>query len=381
MNMHSATLTRNNTPSTSPRTGLTRAIGLMSGTSLDGVDAALIETDGLRQVKSLGFVTVPYPAGFRERVRATFGKTTDPDGVIKALARDLTDHHLAAILSLLVQTGFQADEIDIIGFHGQTITHLPDQHFTWQIGDPQHLAQTLGCPVVFDFRMDDVAAGGQGAPLLPVYHQARVAQAGLPLPLAMVNIGGVGNITWIGPNDGDLIAFDTGPGNALIDDLMLKRTGHSCDLDGEAAARGHVHQDMVDQWMGHRYFTVTPPKSLDRNDFNVGDIDALSTDDAAATLTAFTADSIVAAFRFLPAPPTRLLVTGGGRSNPTMMKFIRERLKVPVEAVDSYRFNGDAMEAEGFAYMAVRTLKDLPISFPGTTGAPHPMQGGKVYQS
>lgn len=347
---------------------------------MDGVDAAIIETDGKSVVKPVGFVTVPYPSGFRDRVRGVLGATSDTTGTIKALARDLTDHHLAAILSLLAQTGFQSSDIDFIGFHGQTITHLPHQKFTWQIGDPDHLSKTLGIPVVFDFRVADVAAGGQGAPLLPIYHRALVERAGLPRPIALLNIGGVGNITWIGPNDNDLIAFDTGPGNAILDDLIRTRTGAAYDQDGKIARSGKINMTILDHLMAHPYFMKPPPKSLDRNEFRGLDMVAdLSTQDAAATLSAFTVRSVLAAFGHLPDMPTRILVTGGGRMNTAIMAGLSENLPVPVELVDAYAFNGDAMEAEGFAYMAVRTHLSLPISFPGTTGAPTPMVGGRVY--
>ncbi len=370
-------LTRNIETLPSP---LYRAIGLMSGTSLDGVDAALIETDGRRQVRSLGFVTLPYPSGFRERVRGVFGMTQEDDaGTIAKLARDLTDHHLAAILSLLVQTGFQADEIDIIGFHGQTITHLPEKRFTWQIGDPDHLAATLRRPVVFDFRVQDVAQGGQGAPLIPIYHQALVARAGLVRPIALLNLGGVGNITYIGAQDDDLVAFDTGPGNALIDDLMLKRTGNSYDHGGETGLKGKVNESVLARWLAHPFFQARPPKSLDRNAFQVGEIADLWTEDAAATLAAFTARAVKTGFAHLPQMPARVLVTGGGRHNGAIMRELAACLPCPVETVDSYALNGDALEAEGFAYMAVRALEGLPISFPGTTGVSAPLTGGKIY--
>lgn len=369
-------LTRNSETLPSP---VYRAIGLMSGTSLDGVDAALIETDGRTHVQSLGFVTLPYPSALRERVRAVFGRADDANGEIAVLARDLTDHHLAAILSLLVQTGMQVDEIDIIGFHGQTITHLPHQGLTWQIGDPDYLAATLARPVVFDFRVDDVAAGGQGAPLIPIYHQALVTRANLPRPIALLNLGGVGNITYMGAGDDELIAFDTGPGNALIDDLMLKREGVSFDQGGAVGLQGKIHDDLIERWLQQPFFKAPPPKSLDRNEFNVRETDRLSVADGAATLAAFTARSVRAAFHHLPDMPKHLLVTGGGRHNAAIMQELNRCLNIPVESVDSYRLNGDALEAEGFAYMAVRRLENLPISFPGTTGAPKPMVGGKIY--
>lgn len=359
---------------------LYRAIGLMSGTSLDGVDAALLETDGIHHIKPLGFVTLSYPESFRERVRALFGRRQDTSGQVSEVARDLTHHHLAAILSLLVQTGYQAHEIDIIGFHGQTITHLPKEHFTWQVGDPEYLAKTLGRPVVFDFRQADVAAGGQGAPLLPIYHQALVARAGLPTPMAILNIGGIANITYIGANNDQLIAFDTGMGNGLIDDMVLSRTGKPYDYNGELAAAGTIDQKLLDRWLDHPYFSARPPKSLDRAlDFNAKDLSAHSTTDAIATLTAFTVQGVARAFKHLPGQPQRLLVAGGGRHNRAIMRGLADCLGIPVEGVDAHAFNGDAIEAEGFAYMAVRTLRDLPISFPGTTGVTTPLVGGRVY--
>ncbi len=358
---------------------LYRVIGLMSGTSLDGVDAALIETDGRGMTRSLGFVTVAYPAHFRDRIRAVFGATDDPAGDIARLAHDLTDHHLAAILALLTQTGLQADEVDLIGFHGQTITHLPEQKFTWQIGDPEHLARTLGVRVVFDFRTADVAAGGQGAPLLPIYHRALVERAGFDRPVALLNLGGVGNITWLGPAEDDLVAFDTGPGNALIDDLMVRHTGQGMDIGGALALTGQVDRAALSKLMEHPYFAARPPKSLDRNAFRDVNLDHLSLNDALATLAAFTAESVARAIDHVPSRPHQVLVTGGGRHNAAIMQELRARLALPVESVDRHALNGDALEAEGFAYMAVRSILELPISFPGTTGAPRAMCGGVVY--
>jgi anhydro-N-acetylmuramic acid kinase len=370
-------ISRNNPDSPS----LWRTIGLMSGTSLDGVDAALIETDGVNHIKPLGFVTLPYPDSFRTRARALFGWRADPSGQVAEVARDLTHHHLAAILSLLVQTGYQANEIDLIGFHGQTITHIPQEKFTWQVGDPDYLAKSLGCPVVFDFRVADVAAGGQGAPLIPIYHQALVARAGLPTPIAILNIGGIANITYIGEKDADLLAFDTGMGNGLIDDMVLNRTGKPYDYNGELAAAGTIDQKLLSRWLDHPYFSKHPPKSLDRAlDFNAKDLHNHSTADAVATLTAFTVQGVARALSFLPQKPTRLLVAGGGRHNRAIMSGLQAALGIPVEPVDAYGLNGDAVEAEGFAYMAVRRLRDLPISFPGTTGVSNALVGGRVYE-
>ncbi len=337
-----------------------RAIGLMSGTSLDGIDAAFVETDGRAQVRPGPSLTVPYDDAFRARLRGVLGGKGD----VAVVERDLTDLHAEAVRLLRTRHGI--DEVDLVGFHGHTILHRPEQGRTWQIGDGARLAALAGCDVVADFRTADVAAGGEGAPLVPLYHRA--LSGALERPLAILNIGGVANVTWIGDGAEAIIAFDTGPGNALIDDWMLRHTGRALDQDGAAAARGQVRDAAVQRFLADKYFARRPPKSLDRDDF-APLTGALSLEDGAATLTAMTAAAVAVAARHFPAPARRWIVTGGGRRNPTLMAMLAARLGVPAAPVEAVGWDGDALEAQAFAYLAVRSVAGLPLSLPSTTGA------------
>lgn len=351
----------------------TVAIGLMSGTSRDGIDAALIRTDGEGLVEPLDFRTVAYDDGFRARLadacaRAMAMPAPAPDPLIDAVATELTGRHAALI------AGWQAD---VIGFHGHTVAHRPDRGWTWQIGDGAALARAAGMAVVGDLRGDDVRAGGQGAPLLPIYHRALAAD--LEKPLAILNLGGVANITFIGA-DGTLIAFDTGMASGLIDDWMRAEAGRPYDEGGMTAAMGKVSATILDAMLDNPWFDEAPPKSIDREDFTIQPVRGLSLADGAATLTAFTARSVALGLRLLPVPPLRILVAGGGRHNATLMRTLRRETGLPVESIDLLGADGDAVEAQGFAYMAVRSLAGLPISFPGTTGAPEPITGGTLHR-
>ena len=358
------------------------AIGLMSGTSLDGIDAALIETDGEAQVRALAFHGVSYADADRAalleatRLALTYARPEATPPIAEAAAL-VTRLHAAAVRGLLAQAGVAAADVGVVGFHGQTVAHRPDRGWTWQIGDAQALADACGIATVADFRSADVAAGGQGAPLLPVYHAALCA--GLEKPVAVLNLGGVANITLIA-RDGTLTAFDTGPANGLIDAWVEQETGQRFDQDGALAGAGRVDETVLTAMLDQPFFDQPPPKSLDRNDFTVQPARGLAATDGAATLTAFTAASVAEALRLLPEPPARLLVAGGGRLNPVMMRMIGERTGLVPEPVDALGWNGDALEAEGFAYMAVRALAGLPISFPGTTAAPRAMTGGTLFQ-
>lgn len=357
------------------------AIGLMSGTSLDGVDVALIETDGERVGR---FGPTSYRAysdderGLLRRALADALPVTDRNarpGILGDAEQLVTRAHAEAVDSFLQANNLSSSDIDMIGFHGQTVLHRPEQRLTVQIGDGHALARTLGMPVVFDLRAADVAAGGQGAPLVPVYHRALMRMLNPEGPAAVVNIGGVANITYI---DGEtLIACDTGPGNALLDDFMLRRTGEAVDRDGRAAAQGRVDQEWIARALDRPFFTSPPPKSLDRNDFAALAIEGMSTEDGAATLTAFTAASIAMIAPMLPKRPMNWIVVGGGASNPTLMAMLGERL-APAAMVrgSDVGWSGDAVEAQAFAYMAVRSLKGLPLTFPGTTGVPVGITGG-----
>ncbi|GGE77632.1 anhydro-N-acetylmuramic acid kinase [Sphingomonas prati] len=366
--------------------GSVLAIGLMSGTSLDGIDAALVETDGEGHVRPIAFRSDPYSEQMRDQLREASAlalqferpRASPP---VMAAAEMVTNRHALAVRQLLAEAGVAAADVAVVGFHGQTVAHRPDRGWTWQIGDGAALAEMVGITVVSDFRAADVAAGGQGAPLIPVYHAALCAH--LPRPVAVLNLGGVGNLTWIGQDVGDhggLIAFDTGPANALIDDWMLAEAGLSHDAGGMLAGSGRVDESVLGGMLDTPWFDLPAPKSLDRADFSMQPARGLSPADGAATLTAFTAETVALALRQVPSRPLRLFVAGGGRHNATLMRMIGERAGIAAEPIEAMGWDGDATEAEGFAYMAVRTLAGLPISFPGTTGAPSPMAGGVIHR-
>lgn len=351
------------------------AIGLMSGTSMDGIDAALIRTDGLDHVEAIDAITLPYNDGFRARLRAILGGVGDVSGV----EAELTRRHEEAVRALLHQSGTNAGDVSVVGFHGHTILHTPELGRTWQIGDGLGLAAGVGIDVVSDLRTADVAAGGQGAPLVPVFHRALVKE--LPRPIAVLNIGGVANVTWIGRGADDLLAFDTGPGNALIDDWCIRRIEAARDESGKLAASGQIDPDLLDHLMTHPFFEERPPKSLDRDAFGTWALevtDPLSDADGAALLTAFTTRSIAAAARWFPEPVERWVVAGGGRHNATLMAGLRSRMNVPVLAADDLGWDGDALEAQAFAYLAVRSLRREPLTYPGTTGVKTPHTGGRL---
>jgi anhydro-N-acetylmuramic acid kinase len=343
-------------------------IGLMSGTSLDGVDAAWIDTDG-QTVQAFGpAVTRPYSDALRADLRTILAtaQTLDPaDPMLLRVEASLTAAHAEAVAAL-------GRGAELIGFHGQTILHDPARRRTWQIGDAPALARATGLPVVFDFRSADVAAGGQGAPFAPAFHQALAAA--LPKPVAVLNIGGVANVTFVGAS---LAACDTGPGCALLDDFVHARTGQAMDTGGALAASGTPDEAILSQLMADPYFPRPTPKSLDRLHFAhaLALVEPLSTEDGAATLAAFTARAVAACP--LIQWTRQVLVTGGGRHNASIMAALARALPMPVAPVESVGWNGDALEAQCFAYLAVRVVRGLPLSFPGTTGVPAPQTGGK----
>lgn len=362
------------------------AIGLMSGTSCDGVDAALIRTDGSRVAEFGPALTMPYDAAFRARLKSCFGAAGRSAAVAVAEAeRELTERHAAAVREVLARCGRAAAEIAVVGFHGQTLHHAPERRETWQIGDGALLARLTGIDAVNDFRSADVAAGGQGAPLVPIYHAALAAE--LPKPLAVLNIGGVANVTWIGPHasepGADLLAFDTGPGNALLDDWVLRHTGRHADLNGALARQGRIDAIALGRLLSDPFFAIKPPKSLDRQHFKALATEALATlspADGAATLVGFTALAIGRAQPHFPQPVREWLVCGGGRHNPALMQALAAELPVPVRPADAAGWDGDALEAQAFAFLAVRSLRGLPLSFPSTTGVPRPMPGGRHHR-
>ena len=342
---------------------------------MDGIDAALIRSDGVTHVETGAAITTPYDEAFRAELRGVMGGR----GEVGSVERDLTLRHAAAVEALLAAAGSARAEIAVVGFQGQTILHAPAESRTWQIGDGALLAAKTGIDVVADFRSQDVASGGQGAPLAPLYHAALAMR--LERPLAVLNLGGVGNVTWIGAEAGQVIAFDTGPANALIDDWVQRQTGESCDRDGALAAAGRVDEGVLQALLTNAYFDQKPPKSLDRDAFDPAPVASLAAADGAATLTAFTAATVARALIHLPEPPRRWLVAGGGRHNPSLMKMLARNLQVPVEPVEAVGWDGDALEAQAFAYLALRSLQGRPLSLPGTTGVPQPTGGGVLYRA
>ncbi|MBY5970740.1 anhydro-N-acetylmuramic acid kinase [Ferrimonas balearica] len=357
-----------------------RVLGAMSGTSLDGVDAAVVETDG-QAIRAFG------PSAYRpysEAERATLADALglwpgpDPDPRIEAAQQVVLNAH-ADLLA-------QFDDIDLVGFHGQTLAHEPRGRGTFQTGDGATLADRLGVPVVWDFRSADVHLGGEGAPLAPFYHHALARHMGAAAPVAFLNLGGVGNITWADPRlvqpeaPGALLSFDTGPANAPLNDLMQARRGRPFDRDGALAAQGSVAEGTLETFLEDRYFYRIPPKSLDRNQFGdlPGLVAGLSDADAAATLTAICAASVLRGMEHLPEPPTQLLVTGGGRLNPVLMEMLAVSLDCPVRPVEDSGFDGDMLEAQAFAFLAARVLHGLPTSCEGTTGVRMAVGGGEI---
>lgn len=350
------------------------AIGLMSGTSLDGIDAALIRSNGV-QAESYGTpLACSYTEAERNNIRAALvrakelGHPDRQDELIDRAEKQITERHGALVEELLRQNSLTHTDIKAVGFHGQTLLHCPQEGWSWQVGDGALLARRLDIVVVNDFRRRDVSHGGQGSPLLPIYHQCLFGGGG---DIAVINIGGVGNMTLI--RGDDLLAFDTGPGNALIDDWVYHKSGKRFDDGGKIAAQGTIDEALVARWMDHPYFRKKPPKSLDRNSFETPGLDELSLADGAATLTAFTLESLL---HFDPGPVDKWVICGGGRHNDTLMKMLRNRVSVPVELFE----NGDFIEAEGFAYLALRHLRGLNITFPGTTGIKQPSPGGILHQ-
>ena len=359
------------------------AVGLMSGTSLDGVDVALIETDG-KQIKAFG------PSGYRpytDRERSLLLQAlteaaglTQRDarpGILRDAERAVTIAHAEAVAIFTTQNRITPEDIDIVGFHGQTVLHRPEKKLTVQIGDAAALAKLIHVPVMYDFRAADVEAGGQGAPFVPVYHRALAQSLDWEGPTVVVNIGGVANITYI---DGDtLIACDTGPGNALLDDYMFRWLNQRFDNEGRTAALGKVDAAWINRALQMPFFSLPPPKSLDRNDFAPLRLGDVPPEDGAATLTAFTVAAITRVVPLLPKEPKNWIVVGGGARNLTMLRMLRECLApATVRAADTLGWASDAIEAQAFGFLAARGLKGLPLSYPATTGVPFPMTGGMI---
>jgi anhydro-N-acetylmuramic acid kinase len=362
------------------------AIGLMSGTSLDGVDAALIRTDGESHVELGGTYFLPYSRDLKVFIRRAIKAAIEGrDGAadIGKAAAEVTTAHVEAVERLLEQESLKRKAVNVIGFHGQTILHRPKRTSdaigrSWQIGDGKILAEEAKIDVVEDFRSADIVEGGEGAPLAPVYHGALINALAREHPVCALNLGGVANITYAPPlaREIDLLAFDCGPGNGLIDQWMDLKTGEVMDRDGALARSGQVHSDVLRMMLLHPYLRRRPPKSLDRYNFKLDPVLGLSAADGAATLTAFTAAAVRDSARHLPEPPGEWIVTGGGRRNQALMIALEKALDAPVRSAEEVGWRGDFLEAECFGFLAVRSLRKLPLTYPKTTRAPRPMHGG-----
>lgn len=354
---------------------------------MDGIDVAALETDGEAVARFGPSATHVYQESESKLLRDAIDAARTLDdrnarpGIVADAERMMTMLHAVAVKVFFDANKIDRKNIDVVGFHGQTLLHRPERKLTMQIGDGKALARELSIPVVHDFRAADVAAGGHGAPLVPVYHRVLAGMIDRPHPVAVLNVGGVANVTFI---DGlpDPYACDTGPGNALIDDFMRERSGVGLDPAGANAARGRVDEEAVRRVLAHPFFAQKPPKSLDRNDFRAwiaaeAGLADRNLADGAATLTAITAASVAAIIPLLPSAPRVWIVAGGGAQNVTLMRMLAQRLApAKVETASAAGWSADALEAQAFAYMAVRHLRGLPITFPTTTGVPKPMPGG-----
>jgi anhydro-N-acetylmuramic acid kinase len=368
------------------------AIGLMSGTSLDGIDVALVKSNGHNCTPWGKPFHLPYSDKDKTRLQEALEiarverKPNKSNKTINELENFLTNLHYNAVVATLNLNGLKNSDIDVVGFHGQTLLHKPEERWSWQIGCGRTLSKKLKITVVNDFRRYDVSNGGQGAPLVPIYHHALFDTKRNEYPVAILNIGGVANLTW---NDGRsterLVAFDTGPGNALLDDWITKNSALPFDKKGMISSKGKVKRSLVKKWMENPYFLMLPPKSLDRNQFDVSGLQKSSNvenyfEDGAATLCAFTVEAIKLAESQCPAPVKQWYVCGGGAHNPTLMNMLSKKLSGKVNLASDIGWSGDFIEAQAFAFLAVRTLYDLPITFPRTTGINKPSTGGVIHK-
>lgn len=357
-----------------------RALGLMSSSSLEGVQAALIETDGVDVFSSGPSEIYPYDDILRERLRSLYGKRQGEgwDELISDVGREFTEFTAAVVEDFNQSYGL---EPEIIGFHGHTVEHLPAERYILQIGDGELLSKLAGLRVVNHFRQADLAAGGQGAPLTPIYFNALASAVNLPRPLVILNISGISTITWFGTN-GEMLAFDCAPGNVAVNDWVLKHGGMHMDYNGKLAITGTVNQSVLASLMHHKYLGKYPPKAMDRNLFKekLEHLEGLSLADGAATATAFVAEAIVYSLAmYVPEMPGEIIVIGGGASNPTLLRFLRQRLEnVEIKTGAELGWNTDAVEAQAFAYLAVRRANLMPSTYPSTTGVPEPMICGEI---
>ena len=357
------------------------AIGLESDTAISGVDVALIQTDGVDIFERKAEFSRPYSPTMRDAIAAVLGEKGQQDlTYLRQVEEQVTQHHISAVKELLDMQDMSPRQIDVIGFSGHTVLNRPAQKLSIQIGDAQMMLDAFGIPVVNRFYQTDLASGGQGSPIFPVYYEALARP--LEKPLVIFSIGGISSLTYVGAN-GELIAFDVGPGNVLIDKWMQQRLGAEMDFDGLWAAKGQVDERLLSKLMQHPAIIQNPPKALEREDFLplLTDVEGSSLADGAATLTALTCEALVQACeKYLPEKPIQYIVTGGGAYNPTMVKYLRQHLTAPVKTANEIGWNTMCLDAESFAFLAVRSLFGLPFTYPTTTGVEFPLSGGKIWK-
>ncbi|MEM9331217.1 MAG: anhydro-N-acetylmuramic acid kinase [Pseudomonadota bacterium] len=369
---------------------ITASLGLMSGTSMDGIDLALLKTNGEQIIERGPSGFFPYSPQTQEMLRealvaaSEITERTQRPGNLVLVEEKVTSLHVHAVEAFLHENKLSKADIDLIGFHGQTVLHRPDKGLTVQLGDASLLTKETGIPTVYDLRANDMEHGGQGAPLVPVYHQAlasNIKQAyANQKPVVFVNIGGISNVTYVGEA---LMAFDCGPGNALIDQWVQKTVGIPFDQSGMIAAEGRVDEAFVNAYLADSFFSKPAPKSLDRNDFKLPEATTLSVETVARSFARLTAESIFKSAEHFPAQPLLWVICGGGRQNPHIMEdllALAHDTGGEVVSAEKAGFNGDAMEAEAWAYLAVRSLAGLPLTFPQTTGCSKAVSGGKLWE-
>jgi anhydro-N-acetylmuramic acid kinase len=366
------------------------AIGLMSGTSMDGIDVAALRSDGETIAETGPGLFVPYAAEFRKKLEGaldtakSIGRHEERPGDLAGIEAELTERHAEAVNAFLASAPPAWREPGLVGFHGQTVLHRPQIGLTVQLGDGTLLAKRSGLPIIYDMRANDMALGGQGAPLVPAYHAALARSLPAPLanrcPVAFVNIGGISNITFV-PESGDPIAFDTGPGNTLIDQWVARHGGVPFDADGAIAAEGEVARDVVLRYLDNPFFGRLGPKSLDRNDFTLEAAEGLELADGARTLAAVTAEAILKAAEHLPVRPKLWILCGGGRRNPHIVADMKAGAgDAEVALAEDAGLAGDFTEAEAWAFLAVRSRRGLPLTWPTTTGCREPATGGVLVE-
>ena len=352
------------------------ALGLMSGTSIDGVDVALLKTNGLDNIINKGYQTYSFSKKIKNKIENFITARNSP----KEITKLITDFHTSCVKDFIKKKNISLGSINIVGFHGQTIFHKPDQCWTWQLGDGQQLSNSLNIPVISNFRYRDVCLGGQGAPLVPIWHLAIInSMEREKFPCVFINIGGVANITYIEDKNKIPISFDIGPGNAPLDFVMKKYFNKDFDSDGAESAHGTIALTSVNNILSDSWFDLLPPKSLDKNELDkvlTRHIKHLNPSDKAATLAKLVSSSAKKSMSFFSTPPKALYVCGGGRLNKTIMNGFNQEFGNIICSVDELGWNGDALEAGAFAYLAVRSLKGMSFTWKNTTGVSRATSGG-----